>query len=258
MRFVKRYKGLIGPLAIIVLFQPICASVEASDAMNIKKLSYPELEVTPRASARLLLEAKKEKSRRWETHFPVQVSGLATLTAALLANGRPAKGSDGSVDESTNDNNGYSSTVGLIIGGGWLAATSYLALKYQPYAKGHSQVRRLPAKTKREQLTRERLAEEWLRKPAQLATKLKWISVISNFAASAFIAGNGDDDVAVAGAVSGLLAFTPLLFEYRWTDVYNQHQEYKKKIYGPIGHVRPIQGKDGLDLVPGVSLAMTF
>ncbi len=51
-------------------------------------MGYPELQVVPRASERLRIEAKAEASQWFVQHWTFELSGLATLGVGLTASGR--------------------------------------------------------------------------------------------------------------------------------------------------------------------------
>lgn len=214
------------------------------------KLTYPELEVTPRASDRLEIEAKRERQRAWSTHLPLQFSALATLYAGMNV--------DGQADLSADEKDKFSSQKSLAVGVGvgWLALTGLMATSYRPYRTGLSEISKLPKGTDREQLTRERIAEESMNAPASLATKLVYFSAISNLAASALLFKDANADSRKTVAFAMVSAFAPFLFEYRWSEVANQHREYKKKIYGPLANVILVPTPDLHG--PGLGVLWTF
>ena len=95
--------------------------------------------------------------------------------------------------------------------------------------------------SQREQLARERVAEEAIENAARIAKRLRWLSVLSNLATAGYLAGNAQDgslaktvDVVALG-----LAFTPVIFPSRWIQVARAQEDYKKKIFGPITQITP-------------------
>ena len=93
----------------------------------------------------------------------------------------------------------------------------------------------MKASTKREQLIRERVAEEALRNTYSLARKIEHLSVWSNFIASVAVLTQADSNEAkLLGVSAAIGSFLPYLFPYRWETTYLRHESYKKKIYGPI------------------------
>ncbi len=190
-------------------------------------LEYPELLVSPRATKRIVLEQKRETSDSWKMYFPMQLSSLTTLITGVTL--------FSDVDEDK-DKKSISPLVTTLIGGSWLAATLYMSTKYRPYRRAIVNIKSLPYKTKNQQLTKERMAEEEINHLGRIAKRLKWISVISNFTTSIYAASQAkdDSDTKILGGLSALLAFTPLLWEMRWETVSNEQEKYKKRIYGPI------------------------
>jgi hypothetical protein len=211
---------------------------------------YPELNVTPRASDRVEMEAKKESSERWTTHWPVQLSAISTLFAAAMVSGNHNRDSDP---------NGRAPLAGYIVGGSWLVGSLILSNSYAPYQSAQSEMAELPRKTLRDQLTRERMAEEAIDRAASLGRKLAWMSTITNFAAAAYM--NGKSEKSTIGEVASLgamaLSATPLLFNYRWGRVAYEQREYKKRIFAPVASAGVVPDQRG-SLMPTMSLSMAF
>jgi hypothetical protein len=218
-------------------------------------LSYPELEVTPRASERLEMEAKNELRTRWLTHLPIQFSALTTIYAATQAtyvNG---------ISDSAQANYELTKKLAVGVGAGWLALTIGFSAFYRPYFNGYKDVARMPATNKREELTRERIAEEALYAPDSIAVKMKWFSVGTNLLVNLALFNNnsGQSDMPITIGVLG--SFAPLLFESRWSTIAERHREYKKKIYGPVASTTllPTGGTDRQpSYQPGLGLLWVF
>jgi hypothetical protein len=210
---------------VTILMAPVLAAAQAKD--DLSQLTYPELEVTPLASERLEIEARKERANRFAIQWPAQLSALVTLVAADTAHPKD-NASSGDRDRIRD---GISQ--GRVIGGAWLGATVLLSGLYNPYRRGYAETAKLPDKTTREKLTRERLSEEALYAPADLAWKIEVFSVATEFYATMPFILYGDANTKTMGAIAAFAAFAPLIFEYRWSSVARQHREYKKKIYGP-------------------------
>ncbi|MCM2279206.1 MAG: hypothetical protein NDJ89_14110 [Oligoflexia bacterium] len=219
------------------------------DAFGAETFDYPELLVTPRASDRLELEARKEQESRWFTHLTLQVPALATLAAGIAQD----------VDR-TKDPDNRSSLAGVVVGGGWLALTLALNLAEGPYSAAHREVSPMPKKSVREQLTRERFAEEAIRKQAGLSERLRWLSVATNAGASVYLLAKAKDNTfsKVLDAVSLAVAFTPVVFAHPWRDVAREQADYKKRIYGPVAGAAILAEPGTERLVPGVQLSLRF
>lgn len=197
-------------------------------AADEDRLSYPELEVAPRASERVRLEAVKERRGRWLVHLPVQTSALLTIVAANQAQIKEGRTQ---VQQEEFDTRKQRATL---VGGAWFLTTAAMAALYQPYSHGHKDLKRLSVSSRRDELTRERLAEEILYRPATVAKAMKWLAVGSmTFVNLAMIEDAKENSAAIAGlAVLGSLA--PLVFEHVWIANAENHKLYKKRIYGPL------------------------
>lgn len=195
-----------------------------------ENLTYPELQVSPRASERIQMELKQEKTNKWTNHFPIQISALSTLLAGMYSQkNQPREEYHINPEEAK-----WSRTVAMGVGSAWLIGTFFMANNYEPYAKAQGVIQGLPAKTNQEILTRERIAEEHIESAGQTGDRLMWTSFASNLLASAYLGGKASKDGQIFAGISGLLAAAPLIFKYNWQTVNKYHHEYKKKIYSPI------------------------
>ncbi|HUP58575.1 MAG TPA: hypothetical protein VM598_14045 [Bdellovibrionota bacterium] len=212
---------------------------------------YPELLVAPRASERLEMEARAESESRWSRFAPIQVSALATLLTGITQSG--------GVDL-RNDPSKRSPIAGYAVGGGWLAATLILSATYRPYESGSAEVKGLPKGSPREQLVRERMAEEAIERAASLGKRLKWVSAATNLGANLYMVSNseGGTFAKTSGAVAMALSLTPLIFPSRWELIACEQREYKKKIYAPIASLGTLVEPVTLKPAPGLSLSFSF
>lgn len=203
------------------------SAAEIADIIN--SLDYPELQVVPRASERLRMEAKEEEGSWFFAHAPMQVAGLATLLTGVMGKSQLREG----LSDSQKTNAGTISNLTIAVGGGWFVAGFVLGMK-KPYGTGLANIVKLNGKDERTLLLRERLAEEALERPAKLMEPLVTASVISNLAMNLLMATSMTDQGRVLAGLSATLSFLPFIFEDRTISVYNKHLEYKKKIYGPL------------------------
>jgi hypothetical protein len=155
--------------------------------------------------------------------------------------GRSSK-KDSAEEDSSNSTNKeamrWASYSGIAVGGGWLGASFIMAKTYRPYRDGYKEIGKSSG-NRRDQLTRERLAEEKLIAPAALQRRLKWISAVTNLGAAAYIGStSGNDLTKLSAAFAGVMAFTPILFPSHWETVANYHEQYKKRVYGPLTEVQ--------------------
>lgn len=231
------------------------AKKETSDITDIvDKLEYPELQVIPRASQRLKIEAADEDHTWFYTHWPIQVSGLATLAVGLAGTQLRSDLSSQQQSDST-----QVATITKTIGLGWVAAGVLLGLQ-RPYRTGMRTILQTKDSEKGERaaLLRERLAEEALERPAKTMRVLTWVSVVTNFTASALMGAYLTDQGRITAGVSALLAFLPLAFEDHAIEVYEKHTEYKKKIYGPLSGMGFGFDPKNQELVPMTQLVWNF
>lgn len=217
---------------------------------------YPELAVVPRASERLEAEAAKEKTAGWKSHLNLLVPATFTaVTGVVMAGGKdPSKAAAA-----------YAPWVGAGVGAAWWLATFAILNPMEMYSDGAAEVSKMPAKSQREQLARERRAEESIRKAGALARKLKWISVGSNLGASAMMLGFSNKASAAfyMSAASALVSLTPLIFPHQWEATDCTHQEYKKRIYAPVlssmeFNPTVLNDPNGFIFSPGLQLSLRF
>jgi hypothetical protein len=217
---------------------------------------YPELSVVPRASERIESESQKEKSDGWKS----QLSLLAPATMSILSGAILAGSGTKSDTDLGNTGAKYAPWVGIGVGAAWWAVSFAVLNSMEPYTDGWSETSKMPAKTQREQLARERRAEESIRKAGALARRLKWISVVSNLGASAFMATSAQKNSIglYAAAASGVVALTPLLFPHPWETNERLHHEYKKRIYAPVLGATVLSDPNGFIFSPGLQLSLRF
>jgi hypothetical protein len=215
------------------------------------KLDYPELQVVPRASERLKIEAEEERSSWYWTHWQIEVSGLSTLWAATTLATRP--------DLNDNEKSDAESILqaGQVLGAGWLIAGA--ALGYQrPYRSGVNAIAKYPGRDTRSAIMRERLAEEALEKPARLMGPIKTAAIISNLAINIGMGIYATDEGRITAGIAALLAFLPAMYPDHNIRIYEKHLEYKTKIYGPLGSLVPRYDFSSKTYAPLASLTWRF
>ena len=195
----------------------------------LENMGYPELQVVPRASERLKLEAKAEGSSWFVTHWPLELSGLATLYTGISS--KSLKRDTLTDQQSTNATT--VATVATAVGAGWIIGALTLGAQ-RPYTSGYKSISKNTGKDDRSVLLRERLSEEALERPARTMRVLEVAAVVTNFSASALSTLYTNDQGKMIAGVSAIFAFLPLVFPDHNITVYDKHIEYKKKIYAPI------------------------
>jgi hypothetical protein len=213
-------------------------------------LSYPELEVTPRATERLNMLVEKERESHLFSQLPMQISAMSTLATGLLQLGNLNESKDPSKK---------SPNAGIFIGAAWLGINYYVGQKYNVYENTVKDVNKITGKTTRDQLMKERIAEEGINRAAHMAVRLKWISVATNLGANAFMLSKVTKETSAQylGAFSLLASFAPVLFISDWERVAEDQTTYKKKVYGPIFTTSIFETGKG-KFSPGFLLATTF
>jgi hypothetical protein len=197
----------------------------------LDNMGYPELQVVPRASDRLAIEAKSENSGIFQ-HWTIELSGLATMAVGFTNGGNLRPDLDQKEQQAAN-------TIGTItagIGGAWVVGGALLGGQ-QHYQSGMNQVNKYQGKDERSQLMRERLAEEALERPARLVRTLQYFSVATNLAVNGLSFIYANNAGRINAGVGAALSFLPLLFQDHSIDVYDKQMDYKKKIYTPIKSV---------------------
>jgi hypothetical protein len=195
----------------------------------LSSVGYPELQVVPRASERLRLEARAERGNWFVQHWPVELSGLATMFVGLSS--RHNRRDDITTKEKSDADS--ISAITTAVGAGWLLGGLILGIE-KPYANGYRGIAKRKDKDERDALLKERLAEEALERPAKVMRALQYVSLATNFTMSALNIPYSNDKGKVTAGVGAVLAFLPLLFTDHTIEVYDKHIEYKKKIYAPL------------------------
>lgn len=226
----------------------------------VKDLDYPELQVVPRASDRLRMEARDEGRGWFYQHWPIQLSGLATLATATYGKNqiRVPSSNDAAKNAAFEDQAGRVLLVGQLIGAGWLFGGVLWGLR-KPYRTGLAEISKIQGKDTRSQLMRERLAEESLESPAKLVKPLRVASVVTNLAVSILMATYLSDEGRIIAAGSATLAFVPLIYDDPTVYTWEKHQEYKRKIYGPVSSTGiGIDRANNNRIVPTTTLTWNF
>lgn len=215
------------PLAIITLF---CSAFVASTTPSFAaqgELDYPELMVTPSASQRIELESKDERGRRFSNVLPLMASSAVLFIGGILQS---------SNTDLSKDSDKYGAKVGAFVGGTWLTIGALMAFTYDPYQSALTQINRLPTGSKQEKLAKERYAEQELYRASKIGNILAITHLATTVGTSIYMMSNAQSGSLskVYPAFSIAAAFLPIVFKTRWQQVASQHEEYKKKIYGPI------------------------
>ena len=222
---------------------------------------YPELSVVPHASEQIAAESAHEKDSAWSNHLPLLIPATTSVLAGAveLALGTKA-------DDPQNIKNGDTSAkvmpyVAMGVGLAWWGVAYGILNHADYYSSAVEEVGKLPNKTQRDQLMRERRAEEAISKAGSMARKLKWISFATNCASGVLVSVSAKEKTAgtAFGVAAAITSLTPILFQHRWEELDNRHQDYKKRIYAPVAGVTLLKDPSfSSAFSPGISLSMSF
>ena len=223
--------------------------VLSTKSYGAQSYHYPELLVVPKATSTLVREAKSERSDGMTRYLSIQSSALTTILVGLRAKGDEK---DGLASDS-----GKMGIVALGAGSLLLGLTSAVSMMTTPYQDGVRDVKRIKTKGRVGQLEKERIAEEALNDAGGIARNLSLLSVAVNFSLNVAIAG-GTDDRFLQGAagLGAIVSLVPYFFEARAETVMKRHQDYKKRIYGPVTSLGFF--RSGPDSKIGPMMSMTY
>ncbi len=248
-------------LGFFVLVYLIAAS--ASDVRAESAFDYPELSVVPRASEQVLSESIRNRDSFLKKHTPLLVPASATFIAGAMELVGGTKADEVQDPNAPNKNSSAAvfPWVAMGVGAAWWATIWGLVDPIDHHSVAVEELKTLPSKTTREQLFRERRAEEAIAKAGSLARKLKWISFGSNLITGALVAASSRSETIglYFGAGAALLSITPLLFPHRWEELDCMHRNYKKSIYAPVAGITFLRDPSLASApVPGLSLSFEF
>lgn len=232
---------------------PGVAKEKDSDTVKfLENLDYPELQVVPRATARLQNEAAYESERSHSLQWTFYTSGLATLYMGYKHNGNYKQENPTDEQKASNASNALMAEA---IGLGTLGVAAFMAIS-KPYTKANDDVKRVKGNDRKSELYRERIAEEGLEKPALLMDKLTTIAIGANLLAFALVVSEATDETKNTAYIAGVASMLPYLFESPYITNYQKQLEYKRKIYVPLSSFQFFP--NGNKLIPGVALNWNF
>lgn len=230
-------------------------SWDASDEKSLlKSIDYPELQVVPRASERLQMEVQNERDSIVGPYWPVQLSSVFLMVSATMSTGKYKQETPTDAQKAQNQ---LASQTGTLLGALWIGSTIYLE-KTSAYSKGMNEVRKYNGKDKKTSLLRERVAEEALERPAKLAKTVNRLAAWTNLISAIYIAGNTAPSTPDYSGMAIGLAFMPFIFDNRFEESWEKHQEYKRKIYAPLATIDFTQDPNSKKLNPLMALRWEF
>lgn len=254
--FLKKRLLLLVGLIFLTFEVSTAQSAESSGSEDLfKSIDYPELQVVPRASDRLSMEAERERDAGVLANWPIITSSALTLYAGLTLKGSyrlepPLSDKDKLAADDA-------ALVGQIVGASGIAIAVGLPL-LNSYGNHLARIRAIKGNDRRAQLLRERLAEEVIEKQARLMNIVRWSSVAANFLASSSMSGRAEESKAKYAQISALVAFLPVFFPPKQIDVHRKQEEYKKKIYSPVVSFDFIPQREVGKLLPTFTLSWSL
>ena len=206
------------------------SSTAYSQENLFSNLDYPELQVSPRATERLAQLAEMEERSGPLVEWTMITSGAMTLYAGLQHAGKYKDENPTEIQKRDSD---YASKAGILVGASWITLGAYMGFKSWSSGK-LNEIKKIPGKDKRAELTRERMAEEVLEFASNTTATLENLSVWTNFATSIYIVSYASEENRVYGLLAATTSFLPWLFPNPYTTGYRKHKEYKRKIYAPL------------------------
>ncbi len=202
---------------------------EDDDSDIFGDIDYPELQVVPRASERLNMEAALERDSKSAFFWTLQAPAFSTLLTGLYTY---QKYDSGTTEKDQKDHD-MGSTVAIGVGATWLAIDYYLMYS-EPYNEGYKKIKNSPKNDKKSELFRERMAEETIEKTARTMKILNTASIFTNVGAVLLTSYQTRPDIRNALILPLAISFIPYIFSPRYVDIYEKHIEYKRKIYAPL------------------------
>lgn len=227
---------------------------ENKDEDILKGLDYPELQVVPRASDRLSMEAQNERRYGWASFWPYQASSIATLLAGNRLRGNYKD--DNLTDRQKKDSDNIAMSA-MAIGVGGLGLSVFL-ISRDMYGEPHRRIKAMKVSDRRSELMRERMAEEALEEPAKLIDTLTTVSVTLNLISNIAVAAQANDDVRSYALIGTVASFLPRMFSNRYVDNWNKQLEYKRKIYTPLIGFDWQYQPESRDFMPQLSASWSF
>lgn len=219
-----------------------------------KTLDYPELQVVPRASERLLMEAEAERSNALYVNWQVTLASLATLASGVTSRGSYRSSSATQEEQdATND----VTTIATLVGASGLLAAVILPMT-NPYGASLQKIRTIRGNDKKAQLMRERLAEETLERQASLANLLRYATVGLGFVLNMNLSNRVAKEKTLYPTTAAILSLLPLVFAPSQTLTWRKHQEYKRKIYTPVAGLGFNWNSQSASLEPQYILSWQF
>jgi hypothetical protein len=204
---------------------------EHVETQFLNSLDYPELQVVPRASERIQMDAAAESDNGYMMFWPFLASSGTTMVVALMSKNKFKAGQE--EDETFRREADFKVNAAAGLSAAWFGLTYFVSAS-EPYNSTLQKINTIKGRDKKSMLLRERLAEEAMQKPAELIKMLAYASTITNVVAAAGLMDVVGNDYNMYASVAILTAFLPLIFKNKYVENYEKQLEYKRKIYAPV------------------------
>lgn len=225
------------------------------ESQFLNSLDYPELQVVPRASERLQMDAAMEKDHGYMMFWPFLVSSGTTMAIALMSKGKFKEGKEN--DEAFRKYADFKVNAAAGLSAGWFALTYFVSAN-ESYSTALTKVNQIKGKDKKSLLLRERIAEEAMQKPAELVKMLAYASTVTNIIAAAGMIDIVNSDYNLYAGIAMLAAFMPLIFKNKYQENYEKQMEYKRKIYAPVVYTDVYKANSNSQWTPRLVMQWDF
>lgn len=220
---------------------------------DLKSLDYPELQVVPRASERLMIESAAVRDKGMMALFPYVLSSTFTLASGVVVNSGLRS------DISPDDQDRARSSAKIAMGLGALGlGLAYWHTNSDNYGAVAAQIRGLKNKDRRTELLKERLAEEAFERSAEQFSRWKWVFATTNLIACAELTGKTKGDSNAIPTVGIAAALLPLFIKSSFETNYQKQIEYKRRIYVPLSWFDYRYDTQAKNFEPQMNLAWMF
>ncbi len=204
-------------------------TLKSAPLEDFKALDYPELQVVPRASERLMIESQKNKDKGIFLLMPYVIPSLFTLSSGAVASGSLKDSL--TIEDREIAKTSTNASIGI---GVFSLAAAYWYVQADQYGETVGQLRGLKSKDRRTELLKERISEEAFERSNQQFSKAKWIFAVTHFIANASLAGKLQGDSNIIPVVGMLTAWAPIFMSTDYETNYQRQLDYKKRIYVPL------------------------
>ena len=191
----------------------------------LDSVDYPELQVVPRASERVELEASQEREGgAWFNQWALLLSGASSYLAASNTNSALTNAQTYQTNAVT-----AGQTMALVT----FSAGLYYAIS-QPYTSVNDKMKKQKVTSKRQLLLRERMAEENMERIAKQYRIISTTTLLGSLTVNALLSTYGNTNSAIFCYASMIVQIAGLIFPSSYSTAAEKQNEYKHRIYAPL------------------------